>query len=124
MPPSTRQITANSANAHGCSAGTGVNACTTAAATVTLADAVPPTLPAVVPMVPPPHDPMRPLGVATASPAGNVSTNAMPDSVPDTLGLCSVKVSDVLPFIAIVAAPKASPSVGGAMPAVTVAQAE
>src|SRR5262245_25307202 len=35
-------------------------------------------LPAVAVMVPPPHEPVRPLGVATESPAGNGSLNATP----------------------------------------------
>jgi hypothetical protein len=31
-------------------------------------------------IVPPPHEPVRPLGVETTSPAGNASVNAMPES--------------------------------------------
>src|SRR5258708_4812485 len=34
--------------------------------------------PAVAVMLPPPHDPDRPFGVATTNPAGNVSVNAPP----------------------------------------------
>src|SRR5262245_31761317 len=51
-------------------------------------------LPAVAVMVPPPHEPVRPLGVATWSPAGNVSPNATPVSAVEALGLVIVKVSD------------------------------
>src|SRR5258706_393807 len=43
-------------------------------------DRLTPLLPAVAVMVPPPHDPVRPLGVETTRPAGNVSVNATPDS--------------------------------------------
>src|SRR5215471_20042802 len=53
-------------------------------------------LPAVAVMLPPPHDPVRPLGVATTSPAGNGSVNATPVSA-RPLGLVTVKVSEVVP---------------------------
>src|SRR5215471_16012966 len=54
-------------------------------------------LPAVAVMVPPPHEPVRPLGVATSSPAGNGSLNATPVSAVEALGLLIVKVSAVVP---------------------------
>src|SRR5262249_34224953 len=54
-------------------------------------------LPAVAVMVPPPHEPVRPLGVATESPAGNVSVNATPVSAAEALGLLIVKVSADVP---------------------------
>src|SRR5262245_35253664 len=53
-------------------------------------------LPAVAVMVPPPHDPDSPLGVATTSPAGNGSLNATPVSA-KPLGLVMVKDSEVVP---------------------------
>ena len=54
---------------------------------------VPPT---AAEMVPPPHEPVRPLGVATKSPAGNVSVNATPLSAVEALGLVMVKDSEVV----------------------------
>src|SRR5262245_12921496 len=48
-------------------------------------------------MVPPPHEPVRPLGVATVSPAGNGSLNATPVSAVEALGLLIVKVSTDVP---------------------------
>ena len=53
-------------------------------------------LPGVAVMVPPPHEPVRPLGVATKSPAGNVSVNATPLSAVEALGLVMVKDSEVV----------------------------
>src|SRR6516165_7257952 len=53
--------------------------------------------PAATVMVPPPHEPVRPLGVATTSPAGNVSENATPVSGVEALGLVIVKLSDDVP---------------------------
>ena len=53
--------------------------------------------PAATVMVPPPHEPVRPLGVATTSPAGNVSENATPVSAVEALGLVIVKLSDDVP---------------------------
>src|SRR6516164_9664602 len=49
--------------------------------------------PAAAEMVPPPHEPVRPLGVATRSPAGNASVNATPLSAVKALGLVMVKDS-------------------------------
>src|SRR5262245_50998293 len=54
-------------------------------------------LPAVAVMVPPPHEPVRPLGVATERPAGNVSLNATPVSAVEVLELLIVKVSTDVP---------------------------
>jgi hypothetical protein len=54
-------------------------------------------LPGVAVMVPPPHEPVRPLGVATTSPAGNASMNATPTSAALALGLVIVKDSEVVP---------------------------
>jgi hypothetical protein len=53
--------------------------------------------PAVAVMVPPPHDPMRPLGVEIARPAGSASVNATPVSAVEELGLVMVNVSEVEP---------------------------
>ena len=56
-----------------------------------------------------------PFGVATTNPAGKVSVNATPASVTEfAAGLETVKVRDVVPFNAIVAAPKALLMEGGA----------
>src|SRR5262249_20257759 len=55
-------------------------------------------LPAVAVMVPPPHDPVKPLGVATTSPAGNGSLNATPVSAVEALELVIVKVSADVPL--------------------------
>jgi hypothetical protein len=53
-------------------------------------------------------------GVATTIPTGNVSTNATPVSAEAFApGFVIVKVSDVVPFNGIVAAPKAFAIVGG-----------
>src|SRR3954466_3018640 len=69
--------------------------------------------PAVAVMIPAPHVPVSPFGVATTSPAGSVSVNATLVSVVLALGLVSVKVSVVLPFKAIEGAPKTLVIVGG-----------
>src|SRR5262249_40150498 len=53
-------------------------------------------LPAVAVMVPPPHDPDSPLGVATTRTAGSGSLNATPVSA-KPLGLVTVKDSEVVP---------------------------
>src|SRR5262249_39333745 len=58
-------------------------------------------LPAVAVMLPPPHEPVRPLGVATRSPAGNGSLSATPVSAVEALGLVIVKVSTDVPLRAI-----------------------
>ena len=56
-----------------------------------------PPLPAVAVIAPPPHAPVRPLGVATRSPAGNASVNATPVSAVTALGLLIVKLTDDVP---------------------------
>ena len=70
--------------------------------------------PAVAVMVPPPHDPVRPLGVETIRPAGSVSENATPVSAPEVpvLGLVIVNDSEVVPPTRIDAAPNALEMVG------------
>ena len=70
--------------------------------------------PAVAVIVPPPHDPVRPFGVDTTRPAGNVSLNAMPVSAVALFGLVTVKVNVVLPLSAIDGVPNAFAIVGGA----------
>jgi hypothetical protein len=63
----------------------------------------------------PPHVLVRPLGVATTIPAGSVSVNATPVSATAlAAGFVIVKVSDVVPFSGITAAPKAFAIEGGA----------
>ena len=47
---------------------------------------------------PPPHDPVRPFGVATTKPAGNVSVNPTPVST-TVLALAMVKLRLVVPLI-------------------------
>src|SRR5258708_4433045 len=61
----------------------------------------------------PPHVLVNPLGVATTSPAGRLSVNATPFSVTPVFGFWIVKVSDVVPFSGIAAAPKTLVIVGG-----------
>jgi hypothetical protein len=48
-------------------------------------------------IVPPPHEPFRPLGDDTISPDGKVSLNASPVSVVAVFGFVSVKLRPVLP---------------------------
>src|SRR5260370_95381 len=63
----------------------------------------------------PPQVLVSPLGVATTKPAGSVSVNATPVSATALApGLVMVKVSDVVPFSGIAAAPKALAIEGGA----------
>jgi len=71
-----------------------------------------PPEPAVAVIVPPPQEPVRPLGEATTRPAGNVSVNATAFNA-RLLGLLMLKVSVVEPFSGMVAAPKAFEKVGG-----------
>src|ERR1700694_2104909 len=80
--------------------------------------------PAVAVMVPPPHEPVSPLGVATSRPLGKVSVNATPVSATDALELVIVKVRLVLLLVRMLAAPNAFAIDGGprlVMLAVTVA---
>jgi hypothetical protein len=81
-------------------------------------------VPAVAVMLPPPHDPVRPLGVETATPDGKVSVKAMPVSV-DTLvaGLVIVKASVLVPLRAIEEGVKDLVMVGGNEPTISVAVA-
>jgi hypothetical protein len=58
-------------------------------------------------IVPPSQLPLKPLGVDTTTPAGNVSANAIPVSGPFAAGFVMVKPSDVDPFSGTVAAPNA-----------------
>ncbi|HEY2234790.1 MAG TPA: hypothetical protein VGK01_15060, partial [Candidatus Angelobacter sp.] len=71
-------------------------------------------VPAVAVIVPPPQVPVRPLGVEMTRPAGKVSLNPTPVSVVVVLGLLMVKLSEVVPFSGMVAAPNALLMVGGA----------
>src|SRR5580704_6351532 len=73
-----------------------------------LAEPLPDTAVAVPPLVL-----FRLLGVATISPAGRLSVNAIPFTVELTLGLLTVKVRLVVPFSGIVAAPNALVIVSG-----------
>jgi len=76
--------------------------------------------PAVAAIVPPPHAPVRPFGVATAIPAGNVSVKPTPVSaMAFAAGFAMVKLRLVVPFRATVGAPKVLVIVGG-MATVTV----
>ncbi len=61
----------------------------------------------------PPHVLLRLEVGATANPAGNVSVNASPVSVTLLFGFDTVKVSEVVPFSGMLAAPNAFVIVGG-----------
>jgi hypothetical protein len=65
------------------------------------------------PVAVPPQVLADPFGVATTSPAGNVSVKPIPVSGADAFGLLRLIVSDVPPFSAIVAAPNTFAIVGG-----------
>ena len=71
-------------------------------------------VPAVAVMVPPPQDPVSPLGEAIASPAGNVSLKATPESATVVFRFEIVKLSEVEPFSGMLAATKLLLMVGGA----------
>ena len=101
--------------------------CCPAAMPVTLTENVQDVLAAIVPplrlmtfvpatavIVPAPHVPVRPFGVETTRPAGNVSLKATPVSATVVLGFVMVKLSEVVPFNAMLAAPKIFAMVGGA----------
>src|SRR2546423_1992604 len=64
-------------------------------------------------MVPEPQDPVRPLGVATTRPPGSVSPKATPVSATVALGLVMVKLSVVVAFRLMLAAPNALEIFGG-----------
>jgi hypothetical protein len=65
-------------------------------------------------IVPPPQDPVSPLGVETTKPEGKVSLNPTPVNPLLALGFCSVKLRLVDPFTGMLAAPNALLIVGGA----------
>jgi len=69
--------------------------------------------PATAVIVPPPQEPVRPFGVETTRPAGRLSVNAMPVSEVVVFGLLMVKLSEVLPFTGMEAAPNDLVIVGG-----------
>ena len=69
--------------------------------------------PATAVIVPPPQEPVRPFGVETTRPAGRVSVNATPVSEIVVFGLLMVKLSEVLPFTGMEAAPNDLVIVGG-----------
>ena len=69
--------------------------------------------PAVAVIVPLPHEPVRPLGVATSSPLGNVSVKATPVSAAEALLLVIVNIRLVLAFNRMLAAPNALAIDGG-----------
>src|SRR5882724_4771524 len=74
------------------------------------------TLVACVPViVPPPQLPVRPLGVETTKPAGNVSLKPTPPSAVVLLLFWMVKLNEVEPFNGILAAPNALMITGGAV---------
>src|SRR5436305_11197955 len=61
----------------------------------------------------PPQLLVRPLGVATTSPAGRESVNATPVRASDVLGLLMLRANEVLAFSRMLAAPKPLVIVGG-----------
>jgi hypothetical protein len=69
-------------------------------------------VPCVAVIVPPPHEPLSPFGVATTNPDGRLSLNPTPDNEGE-FGLVIVKLSDVVPFNGIDAAPNALEIDGG-----------
>ena len=69
--------------------------------------------PATAVIAPPPQEPVRPFGVETTRPAGRVSVNATPVSEIVVFGLLMVKLSEVLPFTGMEAAPNDLVIVGG-----------
>src|SRR5262249_11778304 len=71
-------------------------------------------VPCVAVMVPPPQEPLKPLGVATTRPAGSVSLKATPVSVVVVLLFWMVKFRLVDPFSGMLPAPKALMITGGA----------
>src|ERR1700728_1289721 len=71
--------------------------------------------PADAAIVPPPQFPVKPLGVLTTCPEGKVSVKPMPLRELAVLGFERLKVSDVLPFRAMLAAPNAFEIVGGSL---------
>ena len=70
-------------------------------------------VPCVAVIVPPPQEPVRPLGVEITSPPGRVSRNPIPVSVVEVFGLFRVKLSDVVPLSGRLVAPNALETDGG-----------
>jgi hypothetical protein len=79
--------------------------------------------PAVAVMVPPPHDPVRPLGVEITKPDGSVSVNPTPVSEVEALGLVMVNDSELEPPTAIDVGVNASVMLGGATTTVVTLEA-
>src|SRR5438445_94097 len=71
--------------------------------------------PATAVIVPPPHDPDKPFGVLTTSPAGKLSVNPTPFSAEVKLLLVIVNVNDVTPFKGTVGPKNALVKDGGLM---------
>jgi hypothetical protein len=71
-------------------------------------------VPCVAMIVPPPQEPVRPLGVEITRPAGSVSLKPTPVNVAVVLGLVTVKLKLVEPFSGMLAAPNAFVRVGAA----------
>ena len=69
--------------------------------------------PAVAVMVPPPHEPVSPFGVATTRPGGRLSVNATPVSTSAVFMLPMVKLRLVLALSWMDAAPNILVTVGG-----------
>jgi len=66
-----------------------------------------------VAVIVPVHVLLRPLGVEIIRPAGKVSLNPIPVSMAEAFGLLRLKLSDVMPFKGMLAAPKPLLMVGG-----------
>src|SRR5215469_14220047 len=71
-------------------------------------------VPCVAVIVPPPQDPVSPLGVETTKPEGNGSLNPMPVNPLPVFGFCIVKLRLVDPPNGMLAAPNPLLIVGGA----------
>src|SRR5438034_1192415 len=69
--------------------------------------------PAAAVMVPAPHAPVRPFGVATKRPAGRLSVKPTPVSVVDVFAFVMVNVREAVPLIGMRAAPNALLIAGG-----------
>jgi hypothetical protein len=69
--------------------------------------------PAAAVIVPFPQVPVSPFGVATVSPVGKVSVKPMPLKDDPELGFDRLKVKEMLPFRATLAAPNCFATVGG-----------
>ena len=70
--------------------------------------------PALAVIVPPPHVPTRPLGVATTKPAGSASVNPIALKAIVAFAFVMWKVNVVLPLSGTLAAPKVFVRIGGA----------